>query len=140
MIFTEWPFSKKHRKNLDFGVVFGGPNHENSKKNGVGNHVFFGHRFFGVFLQFFAILARFWEAPEAQKINKNLKKSRSGRFWNVFGIQYRFWTRFWSDLGGFWKDFGRILGGFWEDFWKDLILQTMIRATKGISMDGWMDG
>ena len=30
--------------------------------------------------------------------------------------------------------------GFWEDFWKDLTLQTMIRATKGISMDGWMDG
>ena len=37
-------------------------------------------------------------------------------------------------------DFGRILGGFWEDFWKDLSLQTMIRATKGKSMDGWMDG
>ena len=29
--------------------------------------------------------------------------------------------------------FGRILEGFWEDFWKDLTLQTMIRATKGIS-------
>ena len=33
-------------------------------------------------------------------------------------------------------DFGWILEGFWEDFWKDLTLQTMIRATKGISMDG----
>ena len=32
-------------------------------------------------------------------------------------------------------DFGRILGRFLEGF--DL---TMIRATKGISMDGWMDG
>ena len=95
---------------------------------------FFDIDFLAFFLQFFAILARFWEAPEAQKINKKSKKSRSGRFWNVFGIQYRFWTRFWSDLGGFWKDFGRILGGFWEDFWKDLILQTMIRATKGNSI------
>ena len=43
MISTKSMFSKKHRKNLDLGVVFGGPNHENSKKNGVGNHVFFGH-------------------------------------------------------------------------------------------------
>ena len=32
-------------------------------------------------------------------------------------------------------DFGRILGRFLEGF--DL---TMIRATKGMSMDGWMDG
>ena len=37
-------------------------------------------------------------------------------------------------------DFGWILGGFWVDFWKDLSLQTMIRATKGKSMDGWMHG
>ena len=37
-------------------------------------------------------------------------------------------------------DFERILEGFREDFGKDLTLQTMIRATKGISMDGWMDG
>ena len=33
-------------------------------------------------------------------------------------------------------DFERILEGIREDFGKDLTLQTMIRATKGISMDG----
>ena len=93
-------------------------------------------RFFSALLRFFVILARFWEAPGAQKINKKSKKSRSGRFWNAFGIQYRFWTRFGSDFGGFWKDFGWILEGFWEDFWKDFTLQTMIRATKRISMLG----
>ena len=90
---------------------------------------------YSLFWRIFAILVRFWEAPEAQKINKKSKKSRSGRFWNAFGIQYRFWTRFWSDFGGFWKDFEWILEGFWEDFWKDLTLETMIRATKGISID-----
>ena len=45
------------------------------------------------------------------------------------------------------EDLGRIWDGFWEDFekifgafWKDLGGQTMIRATTGKSMDGWMDG
>ena len=43
-------------------------------------------------------------------------------------------------LGGFWEDFGRILGRFWEGFgwilgrfWKEM--QTMIRATMGMSID-----
>ena len=36
-------------------------------------------------------------------------------------------------------DFGRIWGGFLEDFGEDLEVQAMIRATKGKSMDGWMD-
>ena len=50
-------------------------------------------------------------------------------------------------LGRFSNDFGRVLDGFWENFGKifeafskDLEGQTMIRATKGKSMDGWMDG
>ena len=39
-------------------------------------------------------------------------------------------------------DFGWILAGFgkvFEAFWKDLNKKTMIRATKGKSMDGWME-
>ena len=40
-IFTKSTFLKKVRKNIDFGVVFGGHNDENSKKNEVENHVFF---------------------------------------------------------------------------------------------------
>ena len=41
MIFTNSTLSKKYRKNLDFGVVFGGQNHETSRKKGLENHVFF---------------------------------------------------------------------------------------------------
>ena len=37
-------------------------------------------------------------------------------------------------------NFGRIWGGFGKEFWKNLSKLTMIRATKGKSMDGWMDG
>ena len=54
MIFTKLPFSKKHPKNFDFGVVLGGRNLEKSRKNGVENQVFFLHRFF---LRFLMILA-----------------------------------------------------------------------------------
>ena len=63
------------RKNLDFGVVFGGQNGEKSRTNGVEKRVFFQHRFFDVFLRFFQILARFGEARGRQKIEKKLKKS-----------------------------------------------------------------
>ena len=44
--------------------------------------------------------------------------------------------RFSKILDGFWEFFGRILTDFWEDFGT----QTIIRATKETSMDGWMDG
>ena len=43
LIFRKSQFAKKYRKNVDFGVVFGGQNHEKSRKNGVENHVFFWH-------------------------------------------------------------------------------------------------
>ena len=72
-----------------------------------------------IFWRFFAIFgdfARFWEAKKFPKIDKKSKKSCSGRFCGALKIYDRFWSRFWSDFGGFWMDFGRFLGGFWEDF------------------------
>ena len=67
-IYTKSTFSKKMRKNIDFGVVFGGQNHEKSRKYDVEKHVFFGHRFLHVFLRILAILAPFWEARALPKI------------------------------------------------------------------------
>ena len=72
------------------------------------------------------ILARFWEAPGAPKINKKLKKSRSGRFRDFKSILgailkrfLRILERFWIDFGwiseGFGKNLGKMLGAFWKD-------------------------
>ena len=43
-------------------------------------------------------------------------------------------------MGRFWNDSERIFDGFCDDFLRNLERETMIRATMGISMDGWMDG
>ena len=93
---------------LDLGVVLGGPNGEKSSKNGNGKRAFFQRRILSVFFRIFAILARFWEAPGAPKIDKKSKKSCSGRFWSALQIFHRFWKRFWTAFGRFWMDFGWI--------------------------------
>ena len=115
---------EKMRKNLDFGVVFGGQSEEKSRTNCVEKHTFFLLRFFGDVLRFLMIFARFWEARGPPKIEKKLKKSQkidfltrsvlkegSGRvlrgFWDGFG---RFWGGFWMDFGGI---FARILEVFY---------------------------
>ena len=84
-----------------------------------------------------------WEAPGFPKIGKKLNKSRTNQFSNAFSFEAGFWEgsrrvlgRFERILRRFWQDFGNIFKAFWKDFGE----QTMIRATKGISMDGWMDG
>ena len=101
LIVTKSAFSKNHQKKLHFGFILGGANHQKSMKNRVRNYHFFLHRFFFcVSWRLIVILARFWEAPGAPKINKKSKKSRPGRFWNAFGIQSRFWKRFWTDFDG----------------------------------------
>ena len=104
------------------------------------------------------ILARFWEARGPPKIEKNPKKSIFFDFLTCSVLK----EGCGRVLGGFGYGFGRILGAFWMDFLKILrrifdeklrfwefkfklqnfwfsgwILQTMIRATKGKSMDGW---
>ena len=89
---------------------------ENREKMVLKTLCFFDIDFSSLFFRFFAILARFWEAPGAQKINKKSKKSHSGRFWNAFGIQYRFWARFWTDFCGFCKELEWILEGFLNYF------------------------
>ena len=112
MIFTKSTFSKKRRKIIDFGAVFGGQNDEKSRKNGVEKRVFFLLRFFCDFLRIFAILGRFWEASGPQKMAKILKKS----------IFFDFLTRSvlkevsGRALGRFWEGFGMVLGQFWDDF------------------------
>ncbi len=83
MIFTKSTFSKKVRKNIDFGVVFGSQNDEKSRKNAVEKHVFFEHRFFSVFLRILAIWDGFWEALGAPKINKKSKKTLLEGVWDL---------------------------------------------------------
>ena len=122
MIFTKSSFSKKMRKTFDFGVVFGGQNDEKSRKNGVEKRIFFQLRFFHVFLRFFGILARFWEARGPQKIEKNWKNSKKIDFLTrsfLKGGSGRvlegFWDGFERILNGFSGDFGKILGRIWRE-------------------------
>jgi hypothetical protein len=60
----------------------------------------------------------------------------------MFGALLEHAWNFCSNLGKFWGGFGKIFGDFWIDFgWifgafgKNLGGQTMIRATKGKSME-----
>ena len=141
---------------MDLGYIFGDRRGEKSRKNCVEKHAFFGYRFFSVFLRFLAILLGFWEAPGPQKIEKNRKKSEkidfltrsvlkegSGRvlggFWEGSG---RIFDGFWMDFGRFWADFLQLFKRIWKGKrWAFYIeeLMSMIRATRGRSMDGWMD-
>ena len=67
-------------------------------------------------------------------MTRSVLKEGSGR---VLG---GFWDGFGEDLGRIWDGVGEEFEKIFEAFWKDLGGQTMIRATKGKSMDGWMDG
>ena len=65
------------------------------------------------------ILARFWEALDLPKIEKNrensifLRGSFEGGFWEGPG---RFWDGFGRILEGFWTELGQILERFVNDF------------------------
>ena len=103
---------------LDLGVVLGGPNGEKSSKNGNGKRAFFRCRILSVFFRIFAILARFWEAPGAPKIDKKSKKSCLGRFWDVGAIWGAILDRLLQILDGFWQDFERfwrLFGRIWRE-------------------------
>ena len=111
---------------MGLGRILAGANHQKSMKNRVRNYHFFLHRFFCVSWRLIMILARFWEAPGGPKINKKLKKSRSGRFRDFESILeailkrfLRIWVRFWIDFEwiskGFGKNLGKMLGAFWKD-------------------------
>ena len=119
LIVTKSAFSKNHQKQHHFGFILEGPNHQKSMKNRVRNYHFFLHRFFCVSWRLIVILARFWEAPGVPKINKKLKKSRSGRFRDFKSILGAILKRFWIDFGwiseGFGKNLGKMLGAFWKD-------------------------
>ena len=78
------------------------------------NIVFFDIKFSALFFWIFAKFVRFGEGLGLQKIEKNRKKSRSGRVWNPFEIKSDFGSDFRRILVGFFK----ILDGFGEDFFK----------------------
>ncbi len=67
-----------------------------------------------IFQRFFVIWARFWEAPETQKINKNRKNRVQDGFGTCLGSSIDFG----HDFGAILIDLGRILDGFWKDFGK----------------------
>ena len=73
--FTKSTFSKKMRKNVNFGSVFGGRNDEKSRKNGVEKHILFNVDFYAFVLRILAILGRFWEARAPPKIVQKSKKT-----------------------------------------------------------------
>jgi len=97
---------------MDFNSIFGGQNQENSIKDCVKKHVFFLLGFFSAFLQFLGILARFWEALDLPKIEKNRENSI---FWRG-SFEGGFWEGPGRVLVRFWEDFGRVLDRFWKDF------------------------
>ena len=133
LIVTKSAFSKNHRKKFHFGIIFGGPNHQKSMKNRVRNDHFFKHRFFFDLLRLIVILARFWEAPGAPKIDKKSKKSCLGRFWDVGAIWGAILDRLLQILDGFWQDFER----FWRLFgriWREKQWLGRPRESQ------WMDG
>ena len=114
MIFTKLPFSKKHRKNFDFGVVFGGKNHEKSKKIGLKTMCFF----YFVFLAFSCDFSRFWLDFGRPRGLKKSMKNRKNRVQDGFGTRLGSSIDFGHDFGAILVDFGRILDGFWKDFGK----------------------
>ena len=112
MIFTKLPFAKKHRKCLDFGIVFGGQNGENSKKMELKNMWFFNFDFFNFFFDFL----RFWLDFGRPRALQKLKKIRKNRFVLAFRFEGGFWKGSGRVLGGFKEGFGRSLGAFWTGF------------------------
>ena len=98
-IFAKSTFSKKVRKNIDFGSIFGSQTEENPIKKRFEKFVFFGHRFLCVFWRF-----RFHF--EVQKSLKNRKISKRNdvrrhplkhyRFRAAFRMDFEpLGTRFW---------------------------------------------
>ena len=92
---------EKSSKKASFWVHFGRRGPPKIDETSCSKLSFFFTFCFCVSWRLIVILARFGEAPGAPKINKKSKKLCLGQFWNAFGIQHRFWTRFWTDFGGF---------------------------------------
>ena len=82
---------------------------------------------------FFPFFCDFWRFSE--DLGNPRAKNCKNRVFNAFLFEGGFWEGSGRVLGRFWEGFGRILNGFWKNFGKDLGRQTMIRATKGKSME-----
>ena len=117
---------EKNAKNPRFWNRFRRPKRRKIEKKLCWKVYLFNFDFFAFFYDFF----RFWlDFGRPRAVKKNLKiekidflmlsvlKEASGRV-----------------LGRFWEDFVRIFKRICEAFWKDLDGQTMIRATKGKSV------
>ena len=59
----------------------------------------------------FGILARFWEALDPPKIEKN----RENSIFLCGSFERGFWEGSGRGLGRLWEDFGRVLDRFWMD-------------------------
>ena len=86
MISTKSTFSRKVRRNFDFGTVFASQTDEKSKKNSIEKHVFFRLRFFGVFLAIFSdfgsILGGHGTTANWEKIEKIVFGTLWERVWD----------------------------------------------------------
>ena len=84
------------------------------------------------FSSFLSILEPFWVVPGPPKNHEKIEKIVFGTVlepvWDPVSILDTILDQYRCILGGFWEDFGWILEGF-------LVLQNMIRATKGPSMN-----
>ena len=67
-----------------------------------------------------AILARFWDAKNDSKVEKNATTSQKKRKNVDFGTGSVRREASGRVLGGFLESFGRVWGGFWEGFGKVL--------------------
>ena len=105
-------FANKYRNMWNLGFIFGGQNGENLMKNGMRKYCFFQHQILKIVFRILAKSVRFGEGLGLQKIEKNRKKSCSGRVWNPFEIKSDFRGDFRRILVGFLK----ILDGFGKDF------------------------
>jgi len=110
LIFEKSMFPKKRWKKLDFSSIFGGQNHENSRKNGVEKYAFFLIWFFCVF---FAVFLQFSLNFGRPGPSKNLKKYEKNEFLKCSvlkdgskRVQGRFCHAFSMVLNWFWKDLG----------------------------------
>ena len=112
MIFTKSTFSKKYRKNLDFGIVFGSQNHEKSKKMMLKTMCYSNIDFSSLFFEFLP----FWLDFERPRDVPKLAKNRKNRVRDALGTRLGFLINFTSDFGAISVDLGWILNGFWIYF------------------------
>ena len=103
-------------KNIEFWLHFRRPKRRKFDETWYAKILFFSTSNFQGFFSDFRKFCSIWGGSGASKIEKNRKKSRSGRVWNSFEIKNDFGSDFRRILDGFFE----ILDGFRKDFSKFL--------------------